>query len=176
MECGADAYVASSERRAMRAARASLDLILNFVPSLHRYSIYADLLAPRGKMVLLGVHAAWAAAMFRGGARAPGCCKGSFIGGLRNTQELMELCDTHQIYPHTTLRPVHELNDVLQQLDSSNESGTRYVLDVRRTLTNEAFEACSALAAPKLSDAAGGMDTLTVARELLFMKCFMHSR
>ena len=36
-ELGADAYVASGEPTAMKAAAGSLDLILNFIPTMHAY-------------------------------------------------------------------------------------------------------------------------------------------
>ena len=67
----------------------------------------------------------------RGGANATGCCRGSFIGGVKRTQEVIELCDREKIYPETTVHPVEKLNEIYEWLDGSNDAGTRYVLDIK---------------------------------------------
>ena len=67
----------------------------------------------------------------RGGANASGCCRGSFIGGVKRTQEVIELCDREKIYPETTVHPVEKLNEIFEWLDGSNDAGTRYVLDIK---------------------------------------------
>jgi uncharacterized zinc-type alcohol dehydrogenase-like protein len=167
-ELGADGYVASSDARQMAAARGSFDLILNFVPSQHDYVPYVRLLDRGGKLVFLGVHAAWAACMWRGG-EVSGPCRGSFIGGLRTTQEAIDLCDRERIFPQVTVRPVSALNEIYEALDASNEAATRFVLDLRASLTEEAFTACTA-PPPKLKPAEAGLNKLAVAKEILFMK------
>lgn len=165
---GADGYVASSDERQMADAKGSFDLILNFVPSQHDYVPYVKLLAKGGKIVFLGVHAAWAACMWRGAA-VSGPCRGSFIGGLRATQEAIDLCDREKIFPQVTVRPVSALNEIYEALDKSNEAATRFVLDLRASLTEEAFAACTA-PPPKLKPAEAGLNKLAVAKEILFMK------
>ena len=171
LECGADRYIASSDAAQMAAAKGSVDLILDLIPSRHDYRVYLHLLAKGGKIVFLGLNASWGAAMFRGGAQAPGVCKASFIGGIRNTQELIDLCEKHQIFPETTVHPVSKLGDIFEWLDSSNDSGTRHVLDVKGSLDEAAVKA-GAQRMPALKPAEGGMDKITIIGEALWMKFF----
>ena len=55
----------------------------------------------------------------------------SGIGGMVNTQEVIDLCAKHSIYPEIKVVPVWEINSVYQKLDSENKTGLRYVLDPR---------------------------------------------
>jgi D-arabinose 1-dehydrogenase-like Zn-dependent alcohol dehydrogenase len=174
---GADDYLDSSDEEQMGAARASLDIVLDFVPCAHDYTAYAALLASEGKLVLLGLTSAWAAAMMLGGVTAGGACLGSFIGGIRSTQEVLDLCDRKKIYPETQLYPVSQLGKILELLDASNEAGTRSVLDIRGSLTERAFETCTA-PPPRLRHAAAAdqeMRLPAIAKEALYMKLCVRS-
>lgn len=41
-----------------------------------------------------------------------------------------------------------ELNSVFEKLNASNDAGLRYVLDIGKTLTEEAFSACAEMDPP----------------------------
>ena len=56
LQCGATAFVASSDPAAMAAARGTFDLILNTIPIEHDYMPYKALLSRRGKLVMLGLN------------------------------------------------------------------------------------------------------------------------
>ena len=101
--------------------------------------------------------------MFHGGVEAPGVCRASFIGGIHNAQELIELCDQHHIFPETTVHPVAKQTDIYEWLNGSNEAGICYVLDV-------AAVKAGAQRMPTLRPADGRMEKITVVREVLWMK------
>lgn len=61
-------------------------------------------------------------------------CQSSGIGGITDTQECVDLCAKFGIWPETTVRPVEALSQIYEDLDKANESGTRYVLDLKRSL------------------------------------------
>ena len=42
----------------------------------------------------------------------------------------MDLCNEHKIYPEITIRPVSEINRIMETLDAGNDAGVRYVLDI----------------------------------------------
>ena len=138
MKCGADLFVVSTDKTQMTGAKGTLDLILNTIPSYHDYVVYQSLLTSKGIQILLGLHAGLAAAMFLdsmvGGTSR---IKMSGIGSIRETQEVINLCDKHQIYPDISVVPVTELNAVYSNLDSSNATGTRYVLDIANSLRDD---------------------------------------
>lgn len=138
MKCGADLFVVSTDKTQITGAKGTLDLILNTIPSYHNYVIYQSLLTSKGIQVLLGLHAGLAAAMLLdsvvGGTSR---IKMSGIGSIRETQEVINLCDKHRIFIDISVVPVTELNAVYSNLDSSNATGTRYVLDIANSLRGD---------------------------------------
>ena len=134
--CGADDFIVSENPEDMARAAGSLDLILNTVPVYHDYNAYRKLLkAKGGKQVLLGLHTGFIGALLAGvivGNRSS--LSGSGIGGIRATQEVMDLCATRGIKPDIEVVPVTQIHRVYESLDANNDSGVRYVLDIANTL------------------------------------------
>ena len=155
LKVGADKLVASSIPEDMEANVGSLDLIINTVPTFHDYSIYKCLLdrsSRIGKQVLLGLHEGIVS-----GFALPAITFGrsriaaSGIGGIEATQQVIDLCAKHKIYPELEIVGVSKLNKVYQQLNDSNDSGKRYVLDLA---TLKEGVVCDD-PAPKLDDVKG---------------------
>ena len=142
--CGADAFVASTNAQSMLDAAGSLDLVLNTIPAMHDCHVYERLLRPGGKQVILGLNANAGAAIYAAKVVGEHNCTTVFsgIGGLKRTQEVIDLCAKHDIFPEVKVVPVSELSDVYSALDASNDSGVRYVLDLEGSLTEAAFQAC----------------------------------
>jgi D-arabinose 1-dehydrogenase-like Zn-dependent alcohol dehydrogenase len=168
-KCGADSFVISSDKTQMSDAKGTLDLILNTVPSYHNYVVYQTLLTKKGIQVLLGLHAGLAAAMFLdpivGGTSR---IKMSGIGSIKETQEVINLCDQHRIYPDISVVPVTDLNKVYTDLDSSNATGTRYVLDIANTLREDIV--CDA-PPPTISPDTNKMSLGYIMTELFGLMC-----
>lgn len=168
-ECGADAFVDSGAPEEMQAHINTLDLILNTVPVYHDYVAYHPLLKKAGKQVLLGLHAGVGGAfvvnaMTFGHSRV----MMSAIGGVKNTQEVMNLCAEHKIYPHIKIVPAHELNEVYSKLEGSNDAGLRYVLDIENTLNEATAEKCVA-PPPTFGEFKGGLTVPDIAKEGLWL-------
>ena len=94
---GASAYVATEERGALRRLRGSFDLILNTVGASVPLDSYLALLGRGGRMVNLGAPSetlevnAFSLLSFRRGL------EGSMVGGLPQTQEMLDFCAEHGI-------------------------------------------------------------------------------
>jgi uncharacterized zinc-type alcohol dehydrogenase-like protein len=145
LDSGAHVFVASESAEGMAAAAGSLDLILNTIPARHDWNVYQRLLARGGRQVILGAHAGMGAAMYAEkmrGASSP--VIPSMIGGIANTQEVMDLCAREGIYPEIEIKPVQSLGEIYSALDAATDTGKRYVLDLAGTLTEEAFGTCDA--------------------------------
>lgn len=140
-KCGAMAFLASSDAAQMDEHYRSFDLILNTIPSDHDESIYTALLKKSGHHVLLGLNSSTFGA-FAVNAMTFGASKVTFsgIGGIPNTQEVIDLCDANKIYPEIEIHSVRELNRIYEKLDSSNDAGKRYVLDIANTLNEATFQ------------------------------------
>lgn len=147
---GADSYVAMSDAAQLAKATKSLDLILDTISADHAVMPYLSMLDVSGSVIVLGLctepHAVPQLPLLfnRVGIH------GSIIGGIRATQEVVDLCAAKKIYPETKLVPVSELNRVFEELAKGNDTGLRYVLDIGNTLNQGAFAACADVAPTKL--------------------------
>ena len=56
---------------------------------------------------------------------------GSLIGGIKNTQEMIDFCCSRDIYPEIKVIDVAKAPDALQALADGNFSGVRYVIDCK---------------------------------------------
>jgi uncharacterized zinc-type alcohol dehydrogenase-like protein len=132
--CGADHFVDSSDLEDMAAKFGTLDCIINTVPSYHPYLAYAPLMEKSskiGKQVLLGLHEGFVAgfavdAMTLRVSRV----MSSEVGGVRNTQEVIDLCAKHKIYPEIEIMGCDKINSIFEALDTNNDKGKRFVLDL----------------------------------------------
>jgi len=61
----------------------------------------------------------------------------SMIGGVKVTQELLELCDKHQIAPDVQHIEAKEIDWAWEQLLTVNKDGIRYVIDIKKSLDNK---------------------------------------
>lgn len=64
---------------------------------------------------------------------------GSLIGGMPNTQECLDFCGEHKIFPDCKLIEAKEIEWAYQQLDQANKDGIRYVIDIEKSKANKEF-------------------------------------
>ncbi|CAJ1382253.1 unnamed protein product [Effrenium voratum] len=176
MKVGADSFVSSTSEEQMAGAGKSFDLTLNTIPGPHDHTPYQKLAKVGGKCVLLGAHSAMIAAAvlvdpITGGRST---MTGSMIGGIKATQEVVDLCAKHQIMLEHKVVPVWEVNTVFEALDKANDEGLRYVLDLKKTLHENTAAMCT-LPPPQLSEP-DPRTTVSVGRILssCFSMLFVH--
>ena len=143
-DCGASGLVSSSDDAQMAAAKKSFDLVLNTIPSAHDYQKYTNLVASGGKHIILGLNpglpgALLADALVMGQSKV----KASGIGGIEATQAVIDLCHQHQIFPDIKIVRAEEINEVYEKLDSANQDGLRYVIDIQASLNEETASKCT---------------------------------
>ena len=66
---------------------------------------------------------------------------GSLIGGVKATQECLDLCAEHQIWPDCKVIEAKDIDWAWEQLsgEGGNKDGVRYVIDVKKSLENKDF-------------------------------------
>jgi len=66
---------------------------------------------------------------------------GSLIGGIDATQECLELCAKHQIWPDCKVIEAKDIDWAWEQLSGAggNADGVRYVIDIKKSLENADF-------------------------------------
>jgi len=127
---GAVRTVVSTDQSAMNAAAGSLDLILNTVSASHSQDPFLNTLTRDGTLVLLGAPAvphppnhAFSLIMRR---RSIG---GSLIGGLPETQEMLDFCAEHKIGADVEVVKMSEVNTAWSRM-LKGDVKYRFVLDV----------------------------------------------
>ena len=130
LKAGADGVLVSSDAAAMRAAGRSLDLILSTIPSSHDLMPYLRLLKRDGAYVILGAIEPLTEPI-HGGVLAANrvSVTGSMIGGLPETQEVLDFCAEHGIASDIQIIGVDGINAAYEQL-TAGDPGYRYVIDM----------------------------------------------
>jgi len=96
-ELGATGFVNVRDEEAVKAAAGSFDFLLDTISANHDYNVYLSLLGLNGVMVIVGVPTEPAmlnAFSLIGGNKV---LAGSLIGGIPETQEMLDFCADHNI-------------------------------------------------------------------------------
>lgn len=125
---GADEVVLSNDDRAMAAQSNSFDFLLDTVSAPHDLNRFLALLRRNGTMTLVGVPdtpptVAAASLIFRRGSLA-----GSLIGGIAETQEMLDFCGEHRITSEIELIPIQHLDTAFDRMVKSDVR-YRFVID-----------------------------------------------
>ena len=62
---------------------------------------------------------------------------GSHIGGIKATEECLELCAKHGIAADIQVITADKIDWALDQLLTVNKDGIRYVIDIKKSLENK---------------------------------------
>ena len=125
---GAAGFVVTKDGTAFRRLSAQLDLLVDTVSAPHDYDAYLGLLRPRGTMVIVGAPSARVSihpfTLILAGRRL----LGSVIGGIAETQELLDHCARHGIVSDVEVIPVQQINEAYERVLRSDVR-YRFVID-----------------------------------------------
>jgi alcohol dehydrogenase (NADP+) len=125
---GAKHYYATSERDTFKALAGSFDLILNTVSANLDLDRYLSLLRVDGTLVSVGAPSQperFRAFSLISGRRG---MAGSSIGGLAETQEMLDFCAAHGVVPEIELIGAEEVGDAYDRVERSDVR-YRFVID-----------------------------------------------
>jgi alcohol dehydrogenase (NADP+) len=126
---GADEVVVSTDAAAMARHTQSLDLIINTVAVQHSLDAFLTLLKRDGTMTLVGVpaepHPAPAVFNLVGKRRT---LAGSMIGGIPETQEMLDFCAAHHIVADIEMIRADEINTAYERM-LKGDVKYRFVID-----------------------------------------------
>ncbi len=127
---GAHEVVLSKDEAQMRARRGSLDLVLDTVSAKHDMAALLSTLRLDGTMVLVGLPSEpisiSAFALVSGRRRL----SGSPIGGIAETQEMLNFCGEHAITSDVEVIAMNQVNAAYERLLRSDVR-YRFVLDLK---------------------------------------------
>jgi len=130
-QLGADHVLFEEEEETMSKAELSLDFTLVTIPDPFDINPYINLLKRDGNLVTVGLLGPYKkptinmnVAMHRRNI------SGSLIGGIQETQEVLDFCAEHQILPDVEFIPIQKINDAFEKMQEG-EVRFRYVIDMQ---------------------------------------------
>ena len=127
---GAHEVLVSKNENDMQKHKGSFDFILNTVPVAHDMDPYINLLKRDATMVLVG--AIEPLKPFHGGGLIMGRKRiaGSIIGGVKETQEMLDFCGEHNIVSDIELIDMQNINKAYERVIESDVK-YRFVIDMK---------------------------------------------
>lgn len=126
---GAHKVLISTDEKAMEQAANSFDVIIDTVPSQHDLGPYTPLLDLNGALVLVGQIGSLGDVSSVPLVMGRRQVAGSLIGGIAETQELLDLCGEKNILPDCEIISINDINDAYKRLERGDVH-YRFVIDM----------------------------------------------
>ena len=130
---GADDFALTKTRVTFERLAGKFDLLIDTVSAPYDYDAYLGLLRPRGTMVIVGAPPGAATlspfSLIMGNKRLAG----SLIGGIAETQEMLDHCAAHGIVSDIELIPIQKINEAYERVLKSDVR-YRFVIDMASLL------------------------------------------
>lgn len=126
---GADEVVLSTDEEQMNAHAKSLHLIVDAVSAPHDINAYLNLLKVNGTLVLVGAPMEPLPVVSFNLIMGRKSFAGSLIGGIAETQEMLDFCSKHNITADIELIGVEQINEAYERLLKSDVK-YRFVIDM----------------------------------------------
>ena len=126
---GARHFLINSDKAAMKAAGEKFDLIINTVSATHEIASHLNLLARDGTMVMLGLTTEGLPVFALPLLWRRRSVAGSLIGGIRETQEMLDFCAQHGIVCDIETIAPHQINEAYARMEKSDVR-YRFVIDM----------------------------------------------
>jgi uncharacterized zinc-type alcohol dehydrogenase-like protein len=129
LRLGAAEFAVTKDKATFKQLSRKLDLIIDTVSAPHDYNAYLGLLRPGGTMVVVGVppeDTSLDAFSLIGANRR---LAGSMIGGIAETQEMLDHCGKHGIVSDIEIIPIQKINEAYERVMKSDVR-YRFVIDI----------------------------------------------
>ena len=125
---GADDFLVTKDETVFTQHAGRFDFILDTISAQHDYNAYLGLLRRDGTMVLVGVPDPTPVHAFSliGGRKR---LAGSLIGGIRETQEMLDFCAAHGVAADIELIPIQQINQAYERM-IKGDVRYRFVIDI----------------------------------------------
>src|SRR5690606_33319886 len=117
---GAHHFILTSDAEAMKKAAKSFDVILNTVSANHEYSTYLNLLKTNGTMIIVGIPEVPSKLPANVLINQRRSIMGSLIGGIKETQEMLDYCAEHNITSEVEVIDMQYINEAYERMLKSD--------------------------------------------------------
>lgn len=130
IDLGADSVIISTDDQQMKSVHGKYDLIIDTVPYVHDVNPYVSTLNINGTLVLVGYLGGLepilnSVPMIMGRKSVAG----SVIGGIAETQEMLDFCGEHNIVSEIEIIKMQEINEAYERMLKSDVR-YRFVIDM----------------------------------------------
>lgn len=126
---GADDVLISKNDDDMEKHKGSFDFLLNTIPVGHDVNPYLNLLKTDGTMVLVGAIEPLEPMNGAGLIIGRKSLAGSLIGGIKETQEMLDFCGEHNIVSDIEMIDIQDINEAYERVQN-NDVKYRFVIDI----------------------------------------------
>lgn len=126
---GAHHFILSSDKEQMKKYDSYFDVLLNTVSANHDYEKYLKLLDINGKMMIVGLPPEDPKLSPFAMLKNRRSITGSMIGGIKETQEMLDYCAEHNIVSDVELINMQDINQAYERLLKSDVR-YRFVIDL----------------------------------------------
>ena len=131
---GAERFQVASDKAAMARLKGRFDAIIDTVSAAHNYDLYLDLLKTDGTLILVGAPeqplSIGAFPLLLKRRRLVG----SMIGGIRETQDMLDFCAERGIVADCEMTPIQRINEAFARMEKGNVR-YRFVIDTQSLRT-----------------------------------------
>ena len=120
LRLGADEVVVSGNSDEMKKQAGTLDFILDAVSAEHDIDAYLQLLTHDGNITLVGAPPKPLAVSAFGLISGRRSLSGSLIGGISETQEMLDFCGKHNITADVEVIPIQKVNEAYERMLKSD--------------------------------------------------------
>ncbi|MEA2733707.1 MAG: alcohol dehydrogenase [Humisphaera sp.] len=133
MRLGADEVVLTRDPEAVKKLANSFHFIIDTVSAEHDINLYLSLLRRDGNLTLVGAPAKPLPVAAFGLIPKRRSLAGSTIGGIRETQEMLDFCAERNIVSDIELIPIQQINQAYERM-LRNDVKYRFVIDIAKSL------------------------------------------
>ncbi len=132
---GADEVLISKDAAAMAEHQDSFDFLLNTIPVGHDVDPYINLLKRDATMVMVGAIEPLKAVNSGLLVRLRKNIAGSLIGGIKETQEMLDFCGEHNVLPEVEMVNIQNINEAWDRVVKADVK-YRFVIDMASLKAN----------------------------------------
>ena len=124
---GATSFALTTEKSTFKTLAGKFDLLIDTISVTHDMNAYLGLLRPYGAMAIVGVPPKLEVhpfSLISGNRRLAG----SSIGGIRETQEMLDFCAKHKLAADVEVIPAAKINNAYERM-LKNDVRYRFVID-----------------------------------------------
>jgi alcohol dehydrogenase (NADP+) len=126
---GAQDVVVSKDEAAMKAQAGRFDYVIDTVSAPHDYNAIVNVLKRDGKLTLVGAPPTPAQILGFGLILKRRSVGGSLIGGIKETQEMLDFCQKHEVASDVEVIPIQQINAAYDRMVKGDVK-YRFVIDM----------------------------------------------